>query len=108
MYFMGFIHEVSAILLGSFRFSVMREANILRASSLTVMVRHGVAGSLHVSFVAVRIGREPALEDLVPVVEVQVHARIIHQCGFVQTDVEAVGRFHQQGGLYAGRGERSL
>ena len=36
-------HEVSVSLHGSFRFSIKLDANISRASSLTTMVRHGVA-----------------------------------------------------------------
>ena len=41
-YLQGLIHDVSAILQGSFRLSVRREARMPRASSETITVRHGV------------------------------------------------------------------
>ena len=66
------------------------------------------AGGLHVALVAFGIGGEPRLEHHILVVEVQVHARVVDQSGFVQVDVEAVVGLHHQGRLHAGGREGSL
>ena len=41
MYFTGLIQDVSSILQGSFKFNVIREAKISRASELAIIVLHG-------------------------------------------------------------------
>ena len=42
MNFMGLIHDVSSILQGSLRFSMIREATICRKSSVQMTMRQGV------------------------------------------------------------------
>ena len=66
------------------------------------------ARSLQVSLIALGIRRQPRLEDEVLVIQVQVHARVIHQSGLMQVDVKTIVAFHLQGCLYACRGERGL
>ena len=66
------------------------------------------AGRLHVSLVAIGIGRKPGGKDKVLVVQVEVHTRIVHQSGFVQVDVQAVVTLQHQGRLYAGGREAGL
>ena len=67
-----------------------------------------MAGRLHVALVSVGVGREPGLEHQVLVVQIQAHARVVHQGRFMQVDVKPVVRLHQQGRLYAGGREYGL
>ena len=67
-----------------------------------------LARSLQIALPALCIGREPRLEHQVLVVEVEVHAAVVHQCCLVQVDVEAIGGLQLEGGLHAGRREGSL
>ena len=56
---------------------------------------------LQVSLVALRVGCQPGLEHQVLVVQVEVHARVVHQGGLVQVDVKAVVGLQLQGGLHS-------
>ena len=61
----------------------------------------GMAGRLHVAFPPLCVGRKVRGEDEIPVVQVEVHARIVDQRRFVDVDVEPVVALHLQGRLYA-------
>ena len=56
---------------------------------------------LHVAFPPLCVGRKVRGEDEIPVVQVEVHARIVDQRRFVDVDVEPVVALHLQGRLYA-------
>ena len=60
-----------------------------------------MAGGLHVAFPTLCVGGQVCGEDHRLVVEVEVHARVVDQGGFVDVDVEAVVALHLQGGLHA-------
>jgi len=67
-----------------------------------------LAGSLHITFITYRIGCQPRFKNQVLIIQVQVHARVVYQSGFVQIDIQAVSRFHLKRSLYACRRELRL
>ena len=66
------------------------------------------AGGLQIAFVALGVGGQPRLKHQVLVVQVQVHARIVHKSGLMDIDIEAIGGLHLQRGLHTGLGEGGL
>ena len=47
-------------------------------------------------------------EHVILVIQIQMHAGIVHQCGLMDIDIQAVVRLHLQGGLHTCRGKRGL
>ena len=60
------------------------------------------ARSLQIAFIAHGIRSQPRFEDKVPVVQIQVHASVIHQRRLVQVDVQPIVRLHLQSRLHTG------
>ena len=67
-----------------------------------------VAGSLQAAFHALGVGGENGGKGPAPLIQHQVHGRIIQHRSFMDIDVEAVGRFHLQGSLHRPVGSRCL
>ena len=65
-------------------------------------------GSLHIPLISFRIRSQPWFKNQVLIVQIQMHTRVVDQSGFMQIDIQSVGRFHLQGSLYTCRRERCL
>ena len=68
----------------------------------------GLARRLHAALQSRGIGREPALEHHVLVVQVEVHRGIVYAGGLMDVDIKTVFALHLQGGLHASGRERGL
>ena len=67
-----------------------------------------VIGSLHISFYALSVRCKPWLKYHILVIEVKMHARIVHQCGFVNVNIQSVIGFHLKRCLHTCRRKQCL
>ena len=63
---------------------------------------------LHIAFPSLRIRCQERSQCMCFLIHIQVHARIIHQCSFVNADIQAGIRPHQQRGLNTAHREQRL